>query len=105
MSEKKCADCKYFIQHYCLNQRKLFRVYCGHCTFSGVKRKHPDGKACGNFVPGPVDVDAFVDQEYLSKELLQRVLSLPLLPKIEEYPAPIKRKRRRMEADGGGHHV
>lgn len=95
ISEEKCNACQYFLQHYCFDKRKLFRVYCGHCTFSGVKRKHPDAKACENFIAGLTDTDAFATKEYLSKELLQYVLSLQLLPEIEEVPMPLKKERRK----------
>jgi len=84
MNYKHCSDCRYYLQHYTFNERKLFRVYCGHCTFPKVKRKQPDAMACENFVSGSVQKDAFVSKEYLSKELLHYVLKLELLPDIEK---------------------
>ena len=86
MNYKHCSDCRYYLQHYTFNdnERKLFRVYCGHCTFSKVKRKQPDAMACENFVSGSVQEDAFVSKEYLSKALLQYILDLELLPEIED---------------------
>ena len=83
MNEKQCKNCTYYLQHFALDHRKLFRVYCGHCTFGKAKRKRPDTKACENFMPGLDPEEAFATKEYLSKELLQYVLSLELLPKIE----------------------
>ena len=83
MDEQQCKDCLYFHQHYGLNGRKIFRLYCGHCTFSRVKRKLPDTKVCENFIPGSAQEEAFASKEYLSKELLQYMLSLGLLPEIE----------------------
>ena len=83
MCERQCKECQYYLRHYTLDKRKIFRVYCGHCTFSRVRRKLPDTKACENFIPGPPQEDAFASKEYLSKELLQYVLSLELLPEIE----------------------
>ena len=94
MNERQCKECQHFMQHYVFNKRKIFRVYCGHCTFAGARRKLPDASVCENFVPGPDDTDAFVTKEYLSKELLQYVLSLELVPGIEEAPVPAKKKRR-----------
>ena len=84
MEERKCSACKYFRQHYCINERKLFSVYCGHCTFSAVKRQLPDAKACENFDSGKPAVEAFVTKEYLSKALLNYILSMELLPEIEK---------------------
>lgn len=82
MSDPHCADCRYYLRHFTLDKHKIFRVYCGHCTFSRAKHKRPDAKACDHYVPGPPQEDAFVSKEYLSKELLQYLLSLELLPKI-----------------------
>lgn len=84
MNVKQCKDCQHYLQHLALNKHRLFCVYCGHCTFGRIKKKHPDAKACDNFVPGPSPGAAFVSKEYLSKELLEYVLSLELLPEIEE---------------------
>ena len=84
MADESCSKCKYYLQHYVLNSRKLFRVHCGHCVLNRGKQKRPDTKACESFVPGVNMKDAFASKEYLSKELLQYVLSLELLPEIEE---------------------
>lgn len=81
-----CSSCKHFLQHYCLGESKLFRVNCGHCTAVKPRSRRPGSKACGQFLPGPADTDAFATEEYLSKALLVRLLSLPLLPEIEELP-------------------
>ena len=83
MSDPHCKDCSYFLQHYTFDARKIFRVYCGHCTMGKPKQKLPDAKACKKFIPGPGQEAAFVSKEYLSKELLQYVLNLELLPEIE----------------------
>ena len=84
MSKQQCRNCQYYLQYFTLDNRKIFRVYCGHCTFSRAKRKTPDSKACENYVPGHPQENAFISKEYLSKELLQYVLNLELLPEIEE---------------------
>ena len=79
-----CQDCSFFLQHYALDNRKLFRVYCGHCKKHPTKRKRPDTLACENFIAGTSSEDAFVTKEYLSKELLQHLLRLDLLPNIND---------------------
>lgn len=84
MCDKLCQGCKYFRQHYTFDERKIFRVHCGHCTFDRPRRKQPDTKACENFLPGSAPENAFVSKEYLSKELLQYMMNLELLPGIED---------------------
>lgn len=83
MIEKQCNNCQHYLQHYTFDKHRIFRVYCGHCTFSRVRRKRPDTKACEYYIPGSAQEEAFVSKEYLSKELLQYMLSLELLPDIE----------------------
>ena len=84
MEKNYCRDCVHFHQHYALNERKIFRVYCGHCMQHKARRKRPDTVACDDFAPAPPDEDAFATKEYLSKELLQYLLHLELLPQIED---------------------
>jgi hypothetical protein len=82
MNEQQCKTCQYYLQHYTLDKRKIFRVYCGHCTFQRARRKRPDAKACENYIPGTAREEAFVTKEYLSRELLAYMLELELLPEI-----------------------
>lgn len=84
MDEKRCKDCEHYIQHYAMDSRKIYRVYCGHCRIFIRGKKYPDKKACEQFVFRTTDVDGFVNKEYLSKELLKYVLSLELLPEIAD---------------------
>ena len=84
LNNEQCKNCQHYLRHYTLDNRKIFRVYCGHCTFPRARHKRQDAKACENFVPGTAQEDAFVSKEYLSKELLQYLLNLELLPKIED---------------------
>ena len=86
MNETYCHSCRYFIQHYALRNGRLIQVFCGHCTFKTPRTKRPDRKTCEHFEQGDKDTDAFVGKEYLSKKLLEKVLSMEPLPKIEEYP-------------------
>ena len=84
MNGTTCSSCLYFKQHYVLDNRKIFRIFCGHCTFSKVKPKRPDAKSCGNYIPVEPDENAFVSKEYLNKRLLEYLLSLELLPAIHD---------------------
>lgn len=82
MEEKYCKNCRNYYQHYVMNERRIFRVYCGHCTRYTKKRIKPDHNACDAFVAAQPDEYAFVSKEYLSKELLRYVLEMDLLPEI-----------------------
>ena len=84
MQQRSCSDCRHYLRHYTFDNRKIFRVHCGHCTLKRVSRKQPDAKACDSFTPGLPQENAFVSKEYLSKELLRYMLRLELLPIIEE---------------------
>ena len=86
MEQQTCKTCKHFIQHYAFHNGHIFRVYCGHCTYPKPKRKQPHTKACDNYLPGEPDEAAFVNKEYLSKRLLEYVLTLELLPEIRDTP-------------------
>ena len=87
MDEKQCKDCQYYIQHYALDSKKIFRVHCGHCTYPRVRRKLPDAKACESYMEGIPREDAFASKEYLSKALLEYMTSLELLPEIGSNPS------------------
>ena len=84
MTKNTCNTCAYYRRHYTVDQRKIFRVYCGHCTYLRVKRKKPDAGGCENYVQSDPDEMAFVSKEYLSKSLLEYVLRLDLLPEIHD---------------------
>ena len=77
-----CKSCTFFRQHYTFDNRKIHQVYCGHCTFSRPKAKHPDARICENYVENKSAKDSFVTKEYLTKALLEYVLKLELLPEI-----------------------
>ena len=76
-----CRECAHFRQHYGLDEKKIFRVYCGHCTQGRKPIKKPDRVACERFEPASKE-NAFVSKEYLSKELLHYILEMELLPDI-----------------------
>jgi len=90
MEEKKCKTCAYFMQHYVLAENRFLRVNCGHCTCNTIRRKRPDDRACEKHVEGESDEAAFVTQPYLSKALLARLLTMPLLPEIGTLDEVIK---------------
>ena len=84
MEQNTCKNCVHYRQHYAFDQRKIFRVYCGHCTYPKAKTKRPDAKACENYRKTDPNEEAFVTREYLSKVLLEYMLKLELLPEIQE---------------------
>ena len=81
MEDRKCSECVYYRQHYGLDDKKIFRVYCGHCTQGRKPTRKPDRIACEGFELARKE-DAFVSKEYLSKELLRYILEMELLPEI-----------------------
>lgn len=84
MNQNTCNTCVYYRQHYVFNQCKIFRVYCGHCTYLNAKTKRPDSKICKNYMQADPDAMPFATKEYLSKALLEYVLNLELLPTIHD---------------------
>ena len=82
MNDPICKNCSHYHQHYALDKRKIFRVFCGHCTLGRARHRKPYAPACEHFLYAPPDEFAFANKEYLSKELLQYLLNLPLLPNI-----------------------
>ena len=92
MDNNCCKNCGHYHQHYALNEKRIFRVYCGHCAMARIKKRLPDTPACEHFVPASADEDAFATKEYLSKVLLEYMLKLELLPQINTM-AERRRKR------------
>ena len=85
MNKGTCRTCIHYYQHYALNERRFFRVYCGHCPFKKSRKVTPDTKACEHYEFSPSTESAFVTKEYLSKALLTYILQLDLLPEIEDF--------------------
>lgn len=85
MEKIVCGNCGYFYQHYILTKKKFFKAYCGHCGRQRSRKRKPDQAVCESYVPALPDEDAFVNKEYLSKELLDYILRLELLPEMEEF--------------------
>lgn len=90
MEKAHCQNRHYYVRHYAIDNRRIFRVHWGHCTLDRIRLKQPGAEACGGFCPGSPQQDAFVSKEYLSKELLQYMLRLELLPEIGEPEGVIK---------------
>lgn len=86
MYEIYCKSCRHFTQHYALCNGRLIQVYCGHCIYAAPKAKRPDRRACEHFEQGIKDTESFVNKEYLSKKLLEKVMSMELLPEVKELP-------------------
>ena len=82
MEQTTCSTCFYYRQHYSFDERRIFRVYCGHCVHKRVVHKLPSAKACQDYVYADPAEDAFVSKEYLSKALLTYMEKLDLLPEI-----------------------
>ena len=82
MEGNTCNTCEHYRHHYTLDQRKIFRVYCGHCTYGRAKAKKPHTKVCEHYVYADIEETLFVSKEYLSKSLLEYVLKMELLPEI-----------------------
>ena len=83
MNQNTCSSCAHFRQHYTFDQRKIFRVYCGHCTYIRPRTKKPDARSCENFIYAVPPEDQFVSKEFLSRVVLEYVRGLELLPEIE----------------------
>jgi hypothetical protein len=80
-----CKNCAHFHQHYGLDQKKIFRVFCGHCTADPkIRKRQPDSLACDRFVPAPSKESAFATKEYLSKALVEYMIQLELLQPISD---------------------
>ncbi len=85
MENNHCKNCAHFHQHYGLNKKKLFQVFCGHCTaVNRIRKRQPDALACDLFVAAPPEENPFVSKEYLSKSLLEYMMRLELLPQIPD---------------------
>ena len=81
---KTCVECRHFMQHYGLVDERFVPIYCGHCTFSCPRAKHPDTPVCKHFIPGNPKTGIFVTKQYLTKQLLNYVLALELFPENKE---------------------
>ena len=85
MQQPSCLSCCHFRRHFVLSGDSAIPTNCGHCVFIRRKHRRPDTPACPEY--RPADVEPPTDREkvihYLTTELLDYVLHLPLPPKIE----------------------
>ena len=88
MSDLTCKDCKYFRQHYGLDDHQLFRFNCGHCIHPRLQTKKPYARVCSHFEPASPSEETFVSKKYLTRELLNYILRMDLLPEISEKSIP-----------------
>ncbi len=84
MEQNICNTCVYYLRHYTFNQKKIFRVNCGHCTCGRIRRKRPYTNACENYLQADPQENGFASKEYLSKTLLEYMMQLELLPEIND---------------------
>ena len=90
MENSTCRNCAYFRQHYIITEGRIFRISVGHCTDRQVRSKDAYAKPCARFLPGLPDEEQFVTKRYLSKQLLEYVLNMDLLPEIEDAPGEME---------------
>lgn len=84
MDKEFCRECKEYVQHYGIFDGKIRKVYCGHCKQIRSKAKRPDDVACPSFVSGTPEDEKLVSREFLTKELLKRVLEMNLWSDVTE---------------------
>ena len=41
MEKAHCQNCHYYVQHYAIDNRRIFRVHWGHCTLDRIRLKQP----------------------------------------------------------------
>ena len=87
MIEPVCQNCQHFYRHYIIDSQRCTPVNCGHCCFPGLKRRKPDDKGCVHFLAReePVDLpDRRGVIDFLTKEMLEHILTLNLPPEVDE---------------------
>ena len=81
-----CQTCKYFTQHYYLDEQYCSELECGHCVYPRLKHRNPSAPACKHYaerekpprLPDRKDVIHF-----LTTEFLQHILTMKLPPEIK----------------------
>ena len=87
MEKHTCKDCQHFLQHYILDDQNCSAINCGHCVFPQIKHRKPYTTACKHLVlkdhppslPNRMEVIRF-----LTTDILQEIMNLPLPPEIAE---------------------
>lgn len=87
MNTPVCQTCVHYRRHYVLDDQSCIPVDCGHCTYPRIKHREPGCRACGNYELRTVP-PALPDREsvvhFLTKDLLQYILSLRLPPEAKD---------------------
>ena len=76
--KNKCGNCENYIQHFAILDGKVQKIWCGHCRERGKKKLDQESIACELFVQGENVEQKLVNREYLTKNLLKKVLSMAL---------------------------
>ena len=83
MNNPTCKTCEHFYQHYSVDDQSYTVTNCGHCVFPRLKHRKPDQKCCEHYTPcqaPPSLPDRKGVVNFLTTDLLQYILSLPLPP-------------------------
>ena len=82
--KKVCRSCIHYRQHYILDSQRCSRVCCGHCVYPRIKHRSPENRACDYFKQcSSEDLPNRAETiDFLTKEVLQRILDMPLPPEI-----------------------
>ena len=76
--ENKCGECVHYIQRYAILEGELRKIFSGHCTQKRRKKLDQISPAGELYIQGePID-SKLVTKKYLTKELLQKLLSMEL---------------------------
>ena len=86
MNKPTCKQCIHFYQHYILDEQRCTSVNCGHCNYPRLKSRTPTTPACKHFAlreipPSLPSRTEIID--FLTKDMLQHICSLPLPPEVE----------------------
>lgn len=82
MEQTTCKECRYFTQHYSIDEEKCIWVNCGHCSRRRLKTKASLSRSCADFERREKKGDTPITKKYITKELLRYFLSLELPPDI-----------------------
>lgn len=86
MPDLFCGNCAHYRQHYILSKACCEGVNCGHCVYPRLKHRKPNDKVCTNYQyrnnpPGLPNRQQVI--QFLTKEMLQYILSIDLPPEIK----------------------
>lgn len=85
MDKNICKNCRHFKQHYTFSEDRCHWVDCGHCLKRNGKSRKLWSKGCESFEQREEEA-ALITKRFLSKRLLEYVLSLGLPPEITDEP-------------------